>query len=399
MKNFRMHLGAAALVASAVLAGCGGRDDGGNNGGSNEDAGCTGVCNSDAGSDGGTTNPEPDGGTTEPETDGGTTEPDGGTTEPVTCPEPSSEGLGPIAQLKIDSGEGQRHVLNGLVVTAIDYPSFVPDAGFAQTTQFWAASPCFPNEGIYIDRYWNNPNAGDYFPRVGDVISVDGLFRHYSASGAATPTNIVSYRPVLKDSYGLEGASGSITVSKTGEVAPLPDNEVPAGFGNSQGGTVKANPEFEGARVFIPGPITISNARPLALKSRPYDPENDFYNGFELEGGILVSNNRTYSKCDYRRIVADGGTVTFPNGVRGVWDTYTNVQCAELGTNADGGTTCVKYANGGIPGTLEDGGVGMVTDYTYVLYPLNCDVDLVGEEVAGEVDAGEEEPGEEGAGE
>jgi hypothetical protein len=367
VKNFRKQFGAAALIATAALAGCDGRDDGTPDSGT-PDPGCTGVCSTDAGTDGGT-NTGTDAGT-----DAGT---DGGT-QPQVCPEPVN-GLGPIGQIKATSGEGQRHKVEGLVVTAIDFPSVAPDAGFAQTTQFWAVNPCFPKEGMYIDRFFNNPN-GTYFPRVGDIITVDGLFRHYSPTGANTPTNIVSYRSVLKDTFGItvtnDPGDGKITVTKTGERPRLPDNETPAGFGASNKGTVKANADFEGARVHIPGPLTITSAQPLALKQRPFDPANNFYSGFELTGGILVANNRTFSRCDFRRVAEDGGTVTFPNGVRGVWDTYTNVQCAETGTNADGGTTCKRFANGGIPGTLEDGGIGMVTDYTYVLYPLNCDVDL-----------------------
>lgn len=392
MKNFRKQFGAAALIATTALVGCGGREDGTPDSGVT-DPGCTGVCSSDAGTDGGT-NTGTDAGT-----DGGTNTGNDGGTEPYTCPEPSDAGRGPIGELKANSGEGQRHLVENLVVTAIDFPSTAPDAGYAQTTQFWATNPCFPNEGMYIDRFFRNPN-GTYFPSVGDIISVDGLFRHYSATGADMSANsIVSYRPVLKDAFRLSvnDDPGTITVTKTGERAPLADNEVPAGFGNSNGGTVKANSELEGARVHIPGPLTITNARPLALKTRPYDPDNTFYSGFELEGGILVINNRTFSKCDYRRLAEDGGTVTFPNGVRGVWDTYTNVQCAETGPNGDGGTTCKTWANGGIPGTLEDGGVGMVTDYTYVLYPLNCDVDLSTD--GGTSDAGTGETPDAGTGE
>ncbi len=379
MKNFRKQFGAAALIATAALAGCSGREDTPADSGT-PDPGCTGACSTDAGTDGGSNttpdgggNTTPDGGTnTTPDggntgTDGGNTQTDGGTQQ--NCPAPV-DGMGPIGQLKATSGEGQRQRFENLVVTAVDFVGSQTDAG--RSVQFWAVDPCFPKEGIYVERFGGNnttnPNP-NYVPVAGDVVTVDGLFRHYQPNGYDSPTARLSYRAVLKDAFRLQGASGNIEVTKTGQVSPLPDNEAPQGFGNSLGGSVKANEEFEGGRVHIPGPITITNAKPLALKAFPYNERNNLHLGFEVSGGVLVLNQATFRNCDYRAIAEDGGTVTFHDGIRGVWDTYTNVQ------SFDGGTRTI-FADGIIPGRLEDGGIGSVADYTYVLHPLNCDVDL-----------------------
>jgi hypothetical protein len=92
---------------------------------------------------------------------------------------------------------------------------------------------------------------------------------------------------------------------------------------------------------------------------------------------VLVSNYKTFgvtldggsSRCDWRNVVTDGGTVSFPNGIRGVWDTYSYVPCTDGGfTFADGGTStdCTGY----VPGTANN--------YTYILYPQDCATDLPG---------------------
>lgn len=381
MKNFRKHFGAAALIATAALAGCSGRDDGEADSGT-PDPGCTGACSTDAGTDGGSNNGRDagtDGGSntgtdagtdggTNSETDGGNTESDGGTEN--NCPAPV-DGLGPIGQLKATSGEGVRSRFEGLVVTGVDFVSNRSDAGYS--VQFWVVHPCFPKEGLYIERFGGNGSANpnlDYIPVAGDIVTVDGLFRHYQPNGFDAPTSRVSYRAVLKDAFKLTGITGNIEITKTGHMDPLPDTEVDAGtFGNSVQGSIKANPELEGGRVYIPGPITITDSKPLALKAFPNNARNSLYYGFEVSGGILVLNQETFRNCDYRAIAADGGTVTFHNGIRGVWDTYTLVQ------SFDGGTRTI-FADGIVPGVLEDGGIGAVADYTYVLHPLNCDVDL-----------------------
>lgn len=112
------------------------------------------------------------------------------------------------------------------------------------------------------------------------------------------------------------------------------------------------------------------------------------FDGFEVSGGVLVSSQSTSgasptdggaARCDWQALVrSDGGTVAFPQGIRGVWDTYTFVPCRDGGTGA-----CDPDPGGGrVPGTeLPDGGPG--NRYTHVLHPRECDRDLVGEWDAG----------------
>ncbi|XXF75888.1 hypothetical protein P2318_22895 [Myxococcaceae bacterium GXIMD 01537] len=418
MKHFRMKLGAAALIATASLVGCSDRDGEGQNN-NNDDAGCTGVCSSndagtdggtkpgtDAGTDGGTTNPGTDGGTTNPGTDGGTTNPgddggttnpgddggttnpgdDGGTTEPDggtgdNCPAPV-DGKGPVGQVRANSGQGQAVDLQGLVVTEVEYLS-KPGSQGDYVSQFWVAHPCFPTEGIYVDKYFTDGAKG-YGPVVGDIVHLKGLFRNYNSKASDNaPDDRTAYRAVIKSAFRLEGATGILEVTKTGTMTPPADNTTPDGFGNAQSGVAMANPEYAGSRVFIPGPLTVTNANPAAFKARPDDPSHTQFYGFEVSGGILVNNYKTFgetrdggsTRCDWRAITNDGGTVTFPDGIRGVWDSYSYVPCNDGGyTLPDGGTSSSCNFNlrgdGLVPGTGQP--------FTYVLYPQNCETDLKG---------------------
>lgn len=347
MKNFRKQFGAAALIATAALAGCDGREQGGADSGTDA-PGCTGVCSTDAGTDAGTNQ--------------------------NTCPQPVN-GRGPIGQLRDSGTRGQPVKLTGLVVSNLANVFKGSQGDFI--AQFWVSDPCFPTEGIYVDKYFTDATK-NYEPKVGDVVSIEGLFRRYNADASDTTTGSKrfreAYRPVIKSSFDLnvQGATGSLIITKTGAVDRPADNTTLPGFGDAKGGTVQANPEFGGSRVHIPGPLTITNARPAALKARPDEPTDESYNGFEVGGGILVNNFFTFRNCDHRAVVQDGGTVTFPDGIRGTWDTYTHVACADGGTqtSADGGTffKCDVYAEGKVPGTEQP--------YTHVLYPANCDTDL-----------------------
>jgi hypothetical protein len=109
-----------------------------------------------------------------------------------------------------------------------------------------------------------------------------------------------------------------------------------------------------------------------------------------VTGGLLVSNRNTFgssptdggpARCDWQALVRnDGGTVTFPEGIRGVWDTYSFAPCADGGTDVLG---CFRN-EGRVPGTEQpDGGYNR---FTHVLIPQNCDQDLVGEWDAGTPD-------------
>lgn len=326
----------AAVLTTAMGLGCANRDDPDDP----PDNGCTGVCNQD----------------------GGTNNPDGGRQ----CPAPDSQGRGPIGQLRAGGEQGQRVQLSGLVVTEVD--SFDEGNQGDYIAYLWVVDPCYPKEGIYVDKFYSDP-VTNYLPAVGDVVTIDGLFRRYSPTARDANQSRHAYRPVLKSDFRLEppGPTGSLNITKTGTMVVPEDRTVPPGFGNANGGSTQANPEYGGARVHIPGPISLTDPNPLALKSRPDSPDSGSYLGFEVTGGVLVNNYKTFgetrdggtTRCDWRARVTDGGTVTFPNGIRGVWDTFSNVQCADGGCNA-----------GYVPGTDQQ--------YTYVLYPQDCETDLPG---------------------
>jgi hypothetical protein len=353
--SFRKTLGAAVLMAAAVI-GCSGRDDPSPDGG--PDNGCTGACN---------------------QNDGGTTLPDGGTR---VCPAADSQGRGPIGILRATGTRGQAVKLEHLVVTAVDSTSRGSQGDY--TAYFWAVDPCFPREGIYVDKFFTDP-VTNYLPQVGDELTIEGLYRQYLPNASDADQTRHAYRPVIKSDFrlGIPGITGKVTLTKTGTVPPPQDVTVPANFGNANGGAAKANPEYGGARVHIPGPIAISNANPPALKQRPDEPEHGAYLGFEVAGGVLVSNYKTFGttldggspRCDWRNVVNDGGSVNFPNGIRGVWDTYSHVPCADGGfTLADGGTASSCSFSARDAGYV----LGTNNDYTYILYPQDCATDLPG---------------------
>ncbi|MFL5346323.1 MAG: hypothetical protein ACJ8AT_16155 [Hyalangium sp.] len=350
--HLRKTLGAAVLVAT-VMTGCSGRDEGPPDSG--PDNGCTGACNQDGGTDGGS--------------DGGT---DGGGR---VCPAADSQGRGPIGQLRANGKRGDAVKLDHLVITTVDSTSKGSQGDYI--AYLWVVDPCFPKEGIYVDKFFTDPAKG-YQPQAGDEVTIQGFYRQYYPTASDADQTRNAYRPVLKSAFqiGDPSITGALSITKTGTV-PVPlDNEVASGFGNANGGATKANPEYGGARVHIPGPLTITNANPLALKQRPDGPDSGVYLGFEVTGGVLVSNYKTFGvtldggspRCDWRTVVNDGGTVNFTNGVRGVWDTYSYVGCSDGGT----GTSC--------PNADRDAGIvpGTNQDYTYILYPQDCATDLPG---------------------
>ena len=74
----------------------------------------------------------------------------------------------------------------------------------------------------------------------------------------------------------------------------------------------------------------------------------------------VVHTGSTYANCVWRgSAYYDGGTIIFPNGITGIWDTYTHAPCNDGGTS----TSCL-HANGYVPGTAND--------YTYAIYPRDC---------------------------
>lgn len=364
--HLRKTLGAVVLMATAMV-GCSGRDEPTADGG--PDNGCTGAC----GQDGGTN------------TDGGT---DGGVR---VCPAADAQGRGPIGQLRVNGHQGDAVKLDHLVVIAVDDLNRGSQGDYI--SQFWVVDPCFPKEGIWVDKYYTDATK-NYAAQVGDELTVEGLFRHINPTGSDVNTLTTNaqektrnaYRPSIKSAFqiGDPNIKGNLVVTKTGTAQVPPDTTVPAGFGNANGGAAQPNPEFAGARIHIPGPISITNANPPALKQRPDNPDNNVHLGFEVTGGVLVSNYKTFGvtfdggtpRCDWRNTVNDGGTVTFPNGIRGVWDSYSFVPCEDGGfTNPnDGGTySSCSYS-------FRDAGVipGTNNPYTYIVYPQDCATDLPG---------------------
>ncbi|HYI02861.1 hypothetical protein [Hyalangium sp.] len=351
--SLRNTLGAAVLIATAII-GCSGRDEPVPDGGPD---GCTGACN---------------------QNDGGT-KPDGGVR---VCPAADSQGRGPIGILRAMGTRGQAVRLEHLVVTVVD--SITRGSQGDYIAYFWAVDPCFPKEGIYVDKFYTDATT-NYRPEVGDEVTIDGLYRQYNSIASDADETRHAYRPVLKSDFrlGVPGVTGRLIITKTGTGTVPQDITVPATFGDANGGEAKANADHGGARIHIPGPVSITNANPPALKQRPDSPENGVHLGFEVTGGVLVNNYKTFgetrdggsTRCDWRNVVNDGGTVSFPNGIRGVWDTYSFVPCADGGfTSADGGTfSSCNFA-------LRDAGVvpGTSNDSTYVLYPQDCATDLPG---------------------
>lgn len=257
--------------------------------------------------------------------------------------------------------------LRGVVVVAVDN-AFRGSQG-DYDTQFWVVDPNNPTQGIYVDKFFTDP-PGPYNPQVGDVLDIDGYIGTESRFD-----DRVGYRFTLKSQFGCQAPNnqGKLEITKTGTATPPADNTAPSGFGNANGGQVQANRELAGTRVHIPGPIALVDPNPPPFKRVSAVSTDTVHFGFEISGGVLVNNYKTFGttmdggtpRCDWRAMANDGGTVTFPNGIRGVWDSYTHAPCA------DGGTSGCSFRNAGsVPGTDAS--------YTFVLYPQDCANDFAG---------------------
>ncbi|MBX7112741.1 MAG: hypothetical protein K1X64_00305 [Myxococcaceae bacterium] len=328
------------------------KSDAGTGGGTGTGGGgaCVGNCGTGGGSGGG-------GGGTGGGTGGGSSGVDGGGLRDVT-----------VAQARQATFCTDNVKLTGVVVTALD--NVFQGGQGDYTAQFWVADPNNPGNGIFVDKFYNDePKA--YAPQIGDVLTIEGFVQRNSKYD-----DRVAYRTVVKSQFGCGiGATGKLVITKTGTMAALNDPAAPNGFGtNSDGGTLKANRDLAGSRVSIPGPLTLTDATPARMKR--LGGTNTVYFGFEVTGGILVNNYKTYDRsfsdggseirCDYGAMVRDGGTVTFPNGIKGVWDTFSHAPCYDGSSSG----SCKRDA-GFVPATT--------TDFTYVLYPQNCNADLVGQ--------------------
>jgi hypothetical protein len=273
-------------------------------------------------------------------------------------------------------------VVTGVLQEYVSTQSGLPnDAG--SNAFFWIADPQAPQTALWVEKaptdFAADAVSGTdfvYDPQPGDLLTVTGFAADWPATGFA-PLEQADRATVSHQSLVTGTPGAPLQLGLLGQGAPPPDNVVVAGFGNALGGTVAANPEYAGARVHIPGPLTITQGAPVALESYdrltfPAAPNG--WNGFEVGSpdasfaGILVDE---LAGCGYGAWVRDGGKVSFPNGVSGNWDTYAVQPCT--GVVPDGGTVC---PNG--PGETPLVGGGVRNGFLYVLWPVDCTRDLDG---------------------
>ncbi len=343
---------AAVLVAGLMLVAC--EPSRGNDGGvdASIDPCPNGICppgNQDGGADGGTN----DGGTNDGGTDGGVWT--------VTV----EDLRGPNVPY------GTEVLLEDVVVSDV-FNKFQGSQG-DWLGEFWVVDPANPDQGIWIrKRYQDLPNQLEV--NRGDVLTVHGFFGTESQF-----TDRSGYRRVVKGENDFlpsnQRPGRPLELTRHSSATPPTELAVTAGtFGDAQGGEERADLDKAGARVHVQGPLELVDPSPQAM-TRIHNGEIDGSNGFELTGGILVNNFKTFRSdggCPWRDVALDAGTqgekVVFTGGVKGTWESYTHAPCT------DGGTVnnCFPRDPGHIPGT--DAG------FTMVLYPDSCD-DFVGGEV------------------
>ncbi len=343
----RKTLGRAALVimVAGMASACVSReDDGGFRG---DRPGCTGVCSQDGG-------PQDD-----------SSQPNPGMSDAGTATRPTEMS---VAQARTASS-GTWVRLRNVVIQTVD--ALQLDAQGNPQGSFWVVDPANPKQGLWIFKSSEDLPA-PYAPKVGDRIDLEGWLQY---QGGFEP--FTAYRPQL---VGRSSAhpTARLVITRLGTLTPPADHPVSpsTGFGNADGGFGRPNPEYAGSRVHILGPLSLTNPQPRALQGVSDGAEAPSFFGFEVEGGILVRDDQT-SGCDWRQKALDGGTVVFPQGLRGVWETYSYAPCQErAGTDAG----CLRLP-ALVPGTQTPDGGG--NKFTYVLHPRNCDTDLVGEWDAG----------------
>ena len=359
------------------------------------DAGCVGIAcptgggvGAGGGSGGGATGGGTGGGVTGGGTGGGVT--GGGTGGGVTGGG-GGTGIPTTIQAAKASTFPTRVNLQGVVVTAISFARvsgsanncthLANDGGLSKgvNASFWVADPNNSQFGIWVSKFRCDGDV-DYFPRVGDVLNISGIIGFESSF-----TQQDGYRIRVKSEYDFIPSKPAgyvceltstptcepLTITRTGSIAPLPVVNVPSTFGGN--GATKSDPTYSGVRVHIAGPLTVTNANPTPMhRVSALGAADTTYYGYQLSNGVLVSTARTFdgyaledggvSHCDVRWVVNDGGSVSFANGIVGVWDTYTHASCTDGGTNP---YSCFNN-RGSIPGDPAD------ANFTNVLYPTDC---------------------------
>ncbi|NOJ98150.1 hypothetical protein D7W82_00270 [Corallococcus sp. CA049B] len=354
--ELRTKLGAAALLAAAAMAtaaGCGGRDD--ENPTPTPDAGCTGVCSTDAG----TTDAGSDAGTT----DAGTT--DAGTANQI------------AAARKLSFGN--KATLRDVVISGVHYEKLSEQGNGSWRSYFWVTDPAAPKEGLFIHKFYTDtPDA--YHPQIGDTVDIEGYF---GTEGNFTPFTGRRQRLANQRDPAVPLAiTPKITDAGTANLPAA--NEVTAEDLTASLAVAQNSAAYLGTRVHLAGPLTLTNPQPVQFQRLDNEDAGTLYYGFEVTGGILVYHDKTRSRtfsdggtfegCDFQKAALDGGSVTFPNGISGVWDTYTFAPCKN-------GSSDITGCGDNDP----DSGVPGITDkrYTYTIIPQGCE-DLPGE-VAGPV--------------
>lgn len=247
----------------------------------------------------------------------------------------------------------ERVRIESAVVTGVESVS-MRDGGFTGQASFWVADVANQKKGLYVFKNTRGtPNS--YLPKVGDLLNLDGVLQRYEGTWDG-----FAYRLNLRE--GCRTDAGVLDIQLVDAGAPVDMEVVDAGFGNAMNGNARPDLAYSSARVFIPGPVTITDTRPTPL-TRLELGVVDGYNGFTLTGGVLVNAllARTLpdgGACPYRNALLDGGSVTFSSGVSGIWDTYSHSPCQVAGCtfNRDAGY---------VPGTNNP--------WTMVLWPLSCD--------------------------
>lgn len=269
---------------------------------------------------------------------------------------------------------GERVHVENVIVVGVEN-SFRGNLG-DYNAQFWVVDTNNPMRGIYVDKFYTDlPTT--YNPTLGDVLTIDGFVRRQSRNndrraGRTTLGSTFGCGTTFDAGVGIET---KLIASVTSAGVAVPENMVGSGFGNAMSGTGRPNPEYAATRVTIPGPLTLVDPRPLAFSRISTNTSDTSFYGFEVSGGILVNNYHTFDifpsdggtptiRCDWRKIAIDAGsgTVVFPNGISGIWETYSHAPCRNGSTSCNDGFT--SRDSGIVPGTNNE--------FTYVLYPEDC---------------------------